>query len=248
LLLLLLGPATRLSEYFLEMDKEYEATVHFGIETTTHDPEGDVVFQTSAWRELNRPRLETALRNFRGEISQKPPAYSAKKIRGEASHRRIRRGENVELEPVQVNVEELSVLDTEWPRVRLAVRCSSGTYVRALARDLGRVLEVGGHLSALRRTRIGPFHVSSAVSPEALNDVASIMDHLIPPGTALDHFPTFEVGEGEAARVRQGQSLAVPATEIPEGEPVRILLGGELVAVASREGGELRPRKVFTHG
>ncbi len=246
LLLVLLGSATRLSEYFLGMDKEYEATVHLGIETTTHDRDGEIVSEASSWKEVGVDTLEAALAGLRGKISQRPPAYSAKKIQGEAAHRRVRRGEEVELEPAEVEVYELEVQELDLPRVLLRVRCSSGTYIRALARDLGRSLKVGGHLSALRRTAIGPFVAPSARSLDSLGDLEKIRANLIPPALALAHLPSLEVGPEEAARIRQGQFLPVPRTEIPLETPVRVLLDGDLLAMAAREGDQLRPRKVLS--
>jgi len=245
LLLVLLGSATRLSEYFLGMDKEYEATVHLGVETESHDRDGEIVSETSSWKDVGLDDLEAALTGLRGRISQKPPAYSAKKIQGEAAHRRVRRGEEVELQPVEVEVYDLTVLEMDLPRVVLGVRCSSGTYIRALARDLGRSLGVGGHLSTLRRIAIGPFSALLASPLDSLGDREGIQANLIPPALALAHFPSFEVGPEEAARIHQGQFLPVPRTEIPVGTPVRVLLEGDLLAVAAREGDQLRPRKVL---
>ena len=248
LLLVLLGSATRLSEYFLGMDKEYEATVHLGVETASHDREGEIVSEDPGWKDVRIEELEAALEFLRGRISQRPPVYSAKKIQGEAAHRRVRRGEQVKLEPVEVEVYDLTVLEVELPRVRLEVRCSSGTYIRALARDLGRSLKVGGHLSALRRTAIGHFSGASASSLDALGDPEAIRANLLPPALALAHFPSFEVGPDDAARIRQGQPLPAHGTEIPENTPVRVLLDGNLLAVATREGDRFRPRKVLGTG
>jgi tRNA pseudouridine55 synthase len=248
LLLLLVGSATRLSEYFLGMDKEYVATVQLGVETSTHDPEGEVVSECDGWRELGEAQLDAALQGLLGPIMQTPPAYSAKKVRGEAAHRRMRRGEAVQLEPVKVHVYDLKVLALEMPSVRLGVRCSSGTYVRALARDLGRSLGVGGHLSALRRVGIGPFPVDSAVDFDSLADPGLIEAELLPPAEALSHFPSLEVGPEDATRILHGQFLSMAGSGIPEETPVRILLNGNLLAVAAREGEMLRPKKVFAHG
>jgi tRNA pseudouridine55 synthase len=230
------------------MDKEYEATVRLGVETASHDGEGEVVSRDSGWKHVRVHELEAALEGLRGRISQRPPVYSAKKVRGEAAHRRVRRGEQVKLEPVEVEVYDLTVLEVELPRVRLQVRCSSGTYIRALARDLGRSLKVGGHLSDLRRTAIGPFSVTSASSLDALSDPEAIQANLLPPALALAHLPSVEVGPDEAARIRQGRFLSTHGTEIPENIPVLLLLDGDLLAVAAREGDQLRPRKVLGAG
>ena len=245
LLLTLLGPATRLSEYFLGMDKEYLAELRLGIETISHDPDGEVVSETPGWDRLDPAGIEAALEGFRGTILQRPPRYSAKKVRGEAAYRRTRRGEAVELKPREVRIHELELLEVELPVVKLRVLCSSGTYVRALARDLGRALELGAHLIALRRTSIGSFSVESAlplddqVSPEA------VQEKLISPASALAHLPSMEVDQERARRLRQGRFLDLAASDLPQDVPVRVLLAGELVAVAARRGEELRPRKVF---
>lgn len=248
LLLLLLGSATRLSEYFLGMDKGYDATMRLGMETDSLDPEGKVVRKTPGWEQITVEEIEEAMDGLTGRILQTPPAYSAKKVRGEAAHRRVRRGEDVSLSPVEVTVREMTLAGVHLPFLRLRVLCSSGTYVRALARDLGDSLGVGAHLTALRRTSIGPFHVSGAVTLASLVDADSILAAAIPPALALSHLPAVDVEPEQATRIRQGQSLAVAGTETTEGALVRVLLDGELVAVASREEGRLRPRKVMVHG
>lgn len=248
LLLVLMGSSTRLAEYFLLMEKEYEAVVDLGVETTSHDPEGDVVSTSSRWRELAAAEVERALDQLRGRILQTPPAYSAKKVAGVAAHRRVRRGEAVELSPVEVEVHELRMVDMSLPEVHLQVRCSSGTYIRALARDLGRTLGVGGHLSSLRRTRIGSISVEAAPTPDVLESPEEIHRHLIPAGSALGHLPSVEIDAVNAIRIRQGQAVETPPEGAPAGVPVRIMMGGELVAIGSCEGDRLRPRKVFSDG
>jgi tRNA pseudouridine55 synthase len=245
LLLVLLGAATRLSEYLLGMDKEYQATVRLGTETSTHDPEGDVVFESPAWQELGMEEVDGALAGFRGPIQQKPPVYSAKKVQGDAAHKRVRRGEKVNLEPVPVTVFGLELEEVDLPELKLHVHCSSGTYIRALARDLGRALGVGGHLTALRRTAVGPHSVQSALLPDALSESEAIWENLASPAETLGHFPDFVVNQDEAARIRHGQFLPLPAEAVPAEGLVRVLLQGELVAVAAWREGQLRPQKVF---
>jgi tRNA pseudouridine55 synthase len=197
---------------------------------------------------VDRGALERALDPLRGVISQKPPAYSAKKVRGEAAHRRARRGESVDLPPVAVEVRVLEVTRVDLPEIDLQVECSSGTYIRSLARDLGRGLGVGGHLVVLRRTGIGPFSSREAVPLDDMDSPGDIEQHLIDPGRALGHLPGLEVGPDEVVSVRRGQTLPLPFTEIPSGTPVRVMADGHLVAVAYREGDRLQPRKVFGHG
>lgn len=248
LLLLLLGSATRLSEYFLGMEKGYDATLRLGMETDSWDLEGEVIREDPGWHGITGKEIEAALADLRGQILQTPPVYSAKKIRGEAAHRRVRRGEEVVLDPVEVTVLDLTLTGIQLPFVHLKVLCSSGTYVRALARDLGRALGVGGHLTALRRTSIGPFSISEASLLPALGDPTAVLGALIPSAPALAHLPAVEVEPAQAARIRQGQFLVLVGTDPPEDVVVRVLLEGELVALASREGNRLRPRKVMSHG
>jgi tRNA pseudouridine55 synthase len=248
LLLLTLGHATRLSEYFLGMAKGYHATLKLGVETDSFDGEGEVTREDPGWDLISREDVERALPGLTGSILQTPPSLSAKKIRGEAAHRRVRRGEDVTLDPVEVTVMELTLTEFQPPLLHLEVLCSSGTYVRALARDLGRVLGVGAHLTALRRTRIGPFFVTEASALPDLDGPESVRDALISPAQALAHMPSVEVEPADAARIRHGQALPTVGNGLPDGESVRVLQGGELVAVAFIEGNRLRPRKVMAHG
>jgi tRNA pseudouridine55 synthase len=248
LLLLLLGQATRLSEYLLALDKRYEATARLGIETSTHDSEGEIVTEERDWTSLSGADAERALAGFEGSILQAPPRFSAKKVRGEAAHRRVRRGEEVALAPVEVTIHSLSLLGLAGPELRFQVRCSSGTYVRALARDLGRVLGVGAHLTGLVRTGIGTFDLGAAAPLDDLLDRASVEDRLIPPVAALSHMPSVAVGAHDVVKLRQGQSVAIEGEQRPEGETVGVLFNGDLLAVGTIQGGRIRPRKVLADG
>lgn len=243
LLLLCVGPATRLSSWLTAQDKVYEARAHLGVETSTLDPEGDVVQVRDGWQELDPGRIRDALSGFVGEIRQRPPAFSAKKVGGEAAHRRARRGETVELAPVSVVVHEMELLDWTPPQLTFRVACSSGTYVRALARDLGEALGVGAHLTALRRTAVGRFDVADAVAGDALDRVPATA--WIRPSAALARagLPLHAVDDDGARRLAMGQSVAAEASA--EGTVAAVLGDGTLVAVAECRDGALRPRKVF---
>jgi tRNA pseudouridine55 synthase len=153
----------------------------------------------------------------------------------------------VELKPVEVTIHALDLQEVDLPWLRLRVRCSSGTYIRAVARDLGRILGVGGHLAALRRTSIGPLAVDSAAALEQLVSASDVHARLVSPAEALAHFPALEVTPQEAARLRQGQFLPVTGRDLPEEAMIRVLMDGELVAVAARSGNDLRPQKVLPH-
>jgi tRNA pseudouridine55 synthase len=245
LLLILLGQSTRLSEYLLGLDKVYDARARLGIETTTHDPEGEVVTEVEDLSSVTREGVEEVLDGFRGEILQEPPVYSAKKVKGEAAHRRVRRGEVVELEKARVTIHQIALASLDLPELDFQTRCSSGTYIRALGRDLGRGLGVGAHLTALRRTAIGDFSVEDALSLEDLDQIDNVATRLVPPSEALAHLPSVAVSDGEALKLKQGQFLPLESPELPEGEAVRILLNGALLAIGERNGDHLRPRKVL---
>ncbi|MFW6206816.1 MAG: tRNA pseudouridine(55) synthase TruB, partial [Gemmatimonadota bacterium] len=190
LLLLCVDAATRLSEYLTGLDKSYRTTMRLGQRTDTLDPEGEIVEEDEAWKALDAKRVQETLAGFVGEIQQVPPQYSAKKIGGEAMHRKARRGERVELEPVTRRIEAMELLEVDLPRVRFRIRCSSGTYVRALARDLGKALGSCAHLLELRRTGIGGFRVEDAVSLDDLDDPESVRRSWISPRDALAHLPS----------------------------------------------------------
>jgi tRNA pseudouridine55 synthase len=247
LLALVVGAATRLSPFLTGLAKEYHAEARLGISTDTLDREGAVVGESSEWERLDRAAIEKALAGLRGEQLQTPPAFSAKKVGGEASHRRARRGEDVRLEPVLVRVHELRLEELDLPRVRLFVRCSSGTYVRALARDLGELLGVGAHLAALRRTAVGPFSIEDAVGLAELEAGARPASALLRPGAALAAagMPCVRVGPTEVARLVRGQAVDAPDDLPAAATRVALVDAAGLVAVADGDAGRLRPRKVF---
>lgn len=243
LLLVCVGRATRLAEYLSDLDKTYAAVAKLGETTDTLDREGEVLQRRDGWVGLGSARIEDALAGLRGPMEQIPPAFSAKKVRGEAAHRRVRRGESVELAPASVTIHTLALTSVELPLVGLRVRCSTGTYVRALARDLGEVLGVGAHLVGLRRTAIGAFGVETAIGLDDLDDTEVVRRAAIEPLDALAHLPSFVADDIEATRLRQGRAVDV-ADGALEGL-VAVAHAGELLAVGESAAGVLRPRKVF---
>lgn len=243
LLLVCVGRATRLAEYLSGLDKTYDAVAKLGETTDTLDREGEVLLRRDAWVGLGPERIGETLAGLRGPQEQLPPAFSAKKVRGEAAHRRVRRGESVELAPASVTIHALELTSLELPLVGLRVRCSTGTYVRALARDLGEALGVGAHLVELRRTAIGAFAVETAIGLDGLDDAEVVRRAAIDPLDALAHLPSFVVDDTEASRLRQGR-----AVELVDGAlegMVAVAHAGELLAIGESAGGVLRPRKVF---
>lgn len=245
LLVLCVGRATRLAEFFTGLDKRYEAVVRLGVATETADPEGEVVAESDAWRELDRPKVENALSGLRGSILQVPPAYSAKKVGGVAAHRLARRGVAVDLPPQPVTIHALDVTFFRPPELGLEIHCSSGTYVRAVARDLGDALGVGAHLTALRRTAVGSFPVTGALALDDLSVPERVSESWIGPLQALAHMPRVQVDAAGAGEVSHGRT--VPCPEAAEASPAVAARGNELVAVGDVKDGRFRPRKVFVH-
>jgi tRNA pseudouridine55 synthase len=244
LLLLCVGAATRLAEFLSGMDKIYEATALLGATTDTEDLESEVVARTDAWRDVTEAQVREALTGFTGEILQVPSRFSAKKVGGIAAHRLVRQGEDVELPPKRVTVHSLELVAFEAPEVRFRVRCSSGTFIRSLARDLGESLEVGAHLTALRRTAVGGFGVEGALALSDLADPDRVAQRGLTPIQALADLPRVDLDDVGARDVGHGR--AVPAA-LADGGPVVACVGGTLFAVGSVRDGHFRPRKVLQH-
>lgn len=254
LLLLCVGRATRLVEYLHLLDKTYEAVLRLGRETDTHDPEGEVTSSSEDWRRVTGGDLERTLAAFRGRIRQRPPLYSAKKVDGRRAHRAARAGEEVELPEEEVRVERLDLLRLDPPDVRLRAEVGTGTYLRALARDIGRELGCGAHLRELRRTSVGPFTVEGVARAAELERGRVPDPSWLTPSEALAWLPSRRLDEAERRRVGHGSRVPEGRLEPPSlaggpeddrGLPVVLVHGGRLVAVAERLDGQLQPRKVF---
>ena len=172
-LLLLVGRATRQCETLMDQPKQYEATIKFGATTATDDPESpeETFAHTGA---VPRDEIEKLLPRFVGAIQQRPPAFSAMKVGGRRAYDLARKGHDVQLAPRTVNVYNIELLSYDWPILSLRIDCGRGTYIRAIARDIGAALGVGGYLTALRRTAVGPFHVHDSVSLERIGESSGI--------------------------------------------------------------------------
>lgn len=176
LLIVLLGSYTKQQAKFMGLDKTYLATVTFGASSDTDDAEGTLT-QHSSVRPLGRNQIEAALESFIGELMQTPPQYSAIKKHGKRAYALSRRGETVKLEPRPVTVQAIDIISYEWPRLSLSLQVSSGTYIRAIARDLGQKLAAGGYLSELVRQRISDWRLDDALQLDTLNG-QRIQEHL----------------------------------------------------------------------
>ncbi|MBS2937477.1 tRNA pseudouridine(55) synthase TruB [Nocardioides sp. J2M5] len=231
--------ATRLLGHLMLTEKAYDATILLGVATTTDDAEGEVT-ATAATDGLDPDDVRDQLARFVGDIEQVPTAVSAIKVDGKRAYARVRDGEQVELKARPVTVHELVVHEVALPEVRISLRCSSGTYVRAIARDLGAALGVGGHLTALRRTAVGPFDLAVARTLERLTDdfgVVPIAD------AARASFPGVDLHEEQAAHVRfgRGLDLVLPG----EGPHAVFAPDGTFLALYEQRGAEARPVAVF---
>lgn len=245
-LVLCLGAATRLSEYLAEGRKEYEAVVRFGIVTDTYDADGRVLETTDRVPSLEE--IKSVLPEFEGQVDQTPPVYSAIRVKGKRAYELARSGEDVEMESRPVDIYALEALTYQPPDFLLRVECSSGTYIRSLAHDLGQRLSAGAHLAALRRSRSGHFGLEQAVALSELergfND-GSWREHLIPAAESLPDFPKVRIASDQVSLVRNGHSI--PADGEAEGLARGITPNGTLAAIleAVSDGEIWHPVKVF---
>ncbi|HEX8950462.1 MAG TPA: tRNA pseudouridine(55) synthase TruB [Polyangia bacterium] len=238
-----IGEATKLVPFLMSGDKEYEAELRLGVTTDSLDATGTVTSETNA-ANVSRSDVERALAGFVGTIQQRPPMHSALRVGGQRLYELARRGLEVEraLRPVVVHAIEL--LAYEAPVARLRVRCGKGTYIRSLAADLGAALGVGAHLTALRRTRVGPFGLAQAVALDALTPQTP----LVSPAEALADHATVPLDADQVRDVRAGKLRTIGELRAPEGagSHVRLLdAEGALVAVAEAHAGRLTLARVF---
>ena len=246
-LVVLIGPAVRLSEYVSASDKRYQATIRLGSTTNTFDAEGEIT-SSSPVDELPEEEFDAILQQYVGEIQQTPPPYSAVKVKGRKAYEMARKGEEVKLEPRTINVYSLEVLEWAPPEAVIDVYCSSGTYVRSLANDLGESLGTGAHLIGLRRTKSGRFTLRDAVPLRRLQesfDAGNWYEFLIPAAEALGDWPMIELNADDVELVRHGHR--VPAEPGLEGMVRGVSEQGDLVALMEldEEKQEWQPRKVF---
>jgi tRNA pseudouridine55 synthase len=232
--------ATRLLGHLMLTEKAYDATIRLGVATTTDDAEGEVV-ETRSTAALDEATVRASLAEFVGEIDQVPTAVSAIKVDGKRAYQRVRDGEDVQLAARRVTVHSLEVLGVHGDEVRISVRCSSGTYIRAIARDLGSALEVGGHLTALRRTAVGAFDLGSARTFDELADTFELVPIEV---AARASFPAFDLDDDQARDVGFGRKLAV---DLGSGGPVAVFApGGGFLALYEQRGDHAAAVAVFT--
>jgi tRNA pseudouridine55 synthase len=250
-LVILVGPAVRLSEFVSASDKRYQAIIRLGSTTDTFDADGKLS-ESGQPVNVTEEQFEKALAAFVGEIEQIPPPYSAVKVQGRKAYELARNGEKVELAPRKITVHHLEVLEWAPPEAVIDVHCSSGTYVRSLANDLGAALGCGAYLVGLRRTKSGRFSLREAAPLRKLQEAFQAGDwyqYLIPAAEALTEWPAIELGPDDVENVRHGHRVKA-ADDAQPGMVRGISTQGELVALMELVTGETgdpewQPRKVF---
>ncbi|MGE0341218.1 MAG: tRNA pseudouridine(55) synthase TruB [Xanthobacteraceae bacterium] len=244
-----LGEATKTVPFVQDGRKIYRFTVRFGIETDTDDAEGKETARSET--RPTREALEALLPAFTGTILQTPPQFSALKIDGARAYDLARAGESVELAPREIEIDAFRLLDMpDTDHAEFEVECGKGTYVRSLARDIGRKLGCLGHVSVLRRTLVGDFSEDDTVNlvelEQASADDATLFALMGPVAAGLRSLPAVKVSEHDAQRLAQGQSVFLRGRDAPVFEgPVSVSVHGALVALAEMEAGELHPRRIF---
>jgi tRNA pseudouridine55 synthase len=244
-----LGEATKTVPFVMEGRKVYRFTVRWGEERDTDDAEGRIT--ASAPERPSAAAVAALLPRFVGQIAQVPPRFSAVKIDGERAYDLARDGEAVDIAPRQVEIHHLELTETPDPdHATLLAECGKGTYVRALARDMGRALGCLGHVVGLRRTAVGPFGEDVAVSLDALQRLRSgeaiERAALLPVEAGVGALPALQVSSSDAGRLARGQAVLLRGRDAPVmGGWVSVSSGGALIALAQVEKGELRPRRIF---
>ena len=258
-LVMLVGKATRLAQFLDKDKKEYLATIRFGFETDTGDVSGSSKRIQNSKFKIQNEEIEEALKDFRGEIEQTPPMYSAKKVAGKKLYELARKGIEIERKPVKITIYEIEKMENgKWKMengktfdVKIRVACSAGTYVRTLAEDIGKKLEVGAHLSALRRTCAGQFNLSKAVTIEELEEIVSkdkLCEVMISMNDALAHLPKVVLNEVEIKNAQNGKKLKFEGTEIKDNQAVGMIDEAEnLIAVGfyDKQQKSVQPRIVM---
>lgn len=242
------GEATKTVPFVQDGEKAYRFTVRWGIETDSDDSDGKPVVRSDLRPSVDQ--IVDALPNFIGTIMQRPPAFSAIKVDGERAYDLARDGEIVELAPRPVTIETLALVACDEDSATLEAECGKGTYVRAIARDLGRLLGCYGHVTALRRTRVGPFSEADAMQLAELGETPdSAGPALLPVEAGLSELPCVVVDRNAAARLRRGQSILLRGRDAPmEGEDAYAVCDGQPVAFGEVRQGELAPSRVFNFG
>jgi tRNA pseudouridine55 synthase len=245
-LVVCVGKATRLIELVQQHPKSYHATFLLGRQSDTDDVTG-IVTDVPVSRDITREEIESRLPAFLGRIEQVPPSFSAVHVDGRRAHERARAGQSVELSPRTVEVFRLEITRFAYPELELDIDCGSGTYIRSIARDLGRLLGCGAVMSSLVRTRVGPYRIEDAIPLERLSN-ETLDGFLLDPPTAAAGLPKRVANPDEIALLRAGRAIPISDLVVGEGDCVVIIDGvGALLSLARLDAGtnSLRPYRVF---
>ena len=238
------GEATKLIDFITDGDKEYEFTIRFGTETDTADCTGTVI--KSGGRIPSADNIIKTLPQFIGNITQTPPAYSAIKINGERAYDLARKGKEISIPERQVSIFDLQFLSLKNDCADFRVKCSKGTYVRSLGRDIARALDSFGHLQSLRRTKCGLFTLDDTILLENLKNMVYVERTLLPLETSLRDIAVRAVSEVEASKLKQGQALSPKGKEEFSSLPIAAaVFNGVLIAIVRIEEGRISPSRVF---
>ena len=242
---LVVGNMTRLAQFYTSSQKTYEGTIRFGFATDTYDSDGDPVGQTQSVP-LSLPELRELAQNFQGVIEQVPPPFSAKKIHGVPAYKLARKKQEVHLKPVQVEIKEFEILTTEGDRAAFRARVASGTYMRAIAHDMGQRMGCGAHLESLCRTSVAEFELAQAHTLEELQAAADgrqLEEMFVHPRELLPQLPSVTANDEMAAKIRSGRAVNLP--ELSKAPLVKVFYGQrELIAMATRVAGTLFHAKI----
>ncbi len=241
LLVVLVGEATKFSQFFIGLDKTYETTAKLGEITDTYDAEGKITQSRPV--EVSCQDIEAVLKTFTGKLLQKPPPFSAKRIGGKRAYELARSGLKVDIKPVEVYVYKAKLLECEIPFVKFLFEVSSGTYIRSLIHDIGLELSCGAHMVELRRLRVGSFNVEMAVSYNRLLSLEDLSGLLIPVGEALSFMPKITLEGGLSRRIKHGSVIRLK--ESLEKTFVRLYEYDTFIGVGLIEGNTLRPYRLM---
>lgn len=241
--MLCLGNATRLSEYAMHSRKRYRAEVTLGVTTDTYDAEGEVITEEDA-SHISRADVEAVLPQFIGDIEQLPPMYSAIKKDGKKLYELAREGKEIEREARPVTIHALELTDWQAPRFTLEVECSSGTYIRSLAFDIGDALNVGAYLSNLVRTRSGHFDIGDSVPLETLLESDDWREYVVAPREGLADWAALHLSPEQTDHIRHGRFIE-RAGDLDDEYIMAYMPDGHLLAVLEKRGDQWKPHKVF---
>ncbi len=245
------GEATKTVSFAMDDIKSYRFTVEWGAETSTDDREGEVI--SSSGLRPSQQDIEKVIPQFVGSVDQVPPKYSAIKVKGERAYKLARSGEDPELSARTVEVFDLAVLEVGDNWASFDINCGKGTYIRAISRDMGRVMGCFGHVAKLRRTRVGKFSEKDTISLEFLekfshsaDDRETLLQYLKPVQSVLDDIPALTVDKKDAARLKNGQAILVRGRDAPIVKGTAYAISGDtIIALGEVNKGTLHPMRVF---